>query len=444
MTFETLIYNGTLVTLDKGMRIMPSGWIGIQGGRIRAIDAGMPPPSAGLTIDAAGGIVMPGLVNTHTHLPMTLFRGLADDLPLMTWLNDHIFPAEARFITPDTVHWSTLLACAEMLLSGTTCCCGGYFHEDAVARAVASTGLRAVLAQGVIDFPAPGVPDPKHNIAHAEAYARQWLNRNPRITPSIFCHAPYTCSDETLKAAKAAADEKGLLFQVHAAETRFERDQSIRDKGRSPVAHLARLGILDPRTLLAHCVWVDGADMAIMAESGCGVTHCPESNMKLASGIAPVTGLRATGIPVGLGTDGAASNNDLSLFGEMGTAAKLHKVTTGDPTALDAASVLKMATIDGARAIGQDDRIGSLEPGKQADIIILDTRAAHLTPLYHPASHIVYAAGGADVRQVMVAGKLLVRDRRLLTIDIDAVMDRVNRIARNIQRDQTMNFKFEM
>ena len=435
MTFETLIHNGTLVTLDKGMQIIPSGWIGIQGGCIQAIDAGLPPSSAGLIIDAAGGIVMPGLVNTHTHLPMTLFRGLADDLPLMTWLNDHIFPAEARFITPDTVHWGTLLACAEMLLAGTTCCCGGYFMEDAVARAVADTGMRAVLAQGVIDFPAPGVPDPAQNIAHAEAYARQWLNRHPRIIPSIFCHAPYTCSDDTLKAAKAAADRLGVLFQVHAAETRFEREQSIRDKGASPVAHLARLGILDPRTLLAHCVWVDEADMAIMAQSGCGVTHCPESNMKLASGIAPVVHMRAGGITVGLGTDGAASNNDLSLFGEMGTAAKLHKVTTGDPTALDAASVLKMATIDGARAIGLEKRIGSLETGKQADIIILDTRAAHLTPLYHPESHIVYAAGGADVRHVMVAGKLLVRDRRLLTIDIDAVMDRVNRIARNIQRD---------
>ena len=433
MMFDTIIYNGTLVTVDRDMRIIPSGWIGIGDGRIQAMGAGSPPSSAGVSIDAAGGIVMPGLVNTHTHLPMTLFRGLADDLPLMTWLNEHIFPAEASHITPDSVHWGTLLACAEMLLSGTTCCCGGYFHEDAVARAVGETGMRAVLAQGVIDFPAPGVPDPSQNIAHAEGYARHWLDRHPLITPSIFCHAPYTCSDDTLKAAKAAAKRLGILFQVHAAETCFERDQSIEEKGLSPVAHLDRLGLLDPQTLLAHCVWVDDADIKILADRGCAVTHCPESNMKLASGIAPIAGLIARGVCVGLGTDGCASNNDLSLFGEMGTAAKLHKVATGDPTALSAATVLRMATIDGARSIGLDDRIGSLETGKQADIIVLDTRAPHLTPLYHPESHIVYAAGGSDISHVMVDGTLLVRNRRLQTIEIDAIMDKVNHIARKIQ-----------
>ncbi len=433
MIVDTLIHNGTLVTVDTAMRIIPGGWIGIQNGRIQAIESGLPLPSAGATIDAEGGIVLPGLVNTHTHLPMTLFRGLADDLPLMTWLNDHIFPAEASHINADSVHWGTLLACAEMLLSGTTCCCGGYFLENAVARAVADTGLRAVLAQGVIDFPAPGVPDPAQNVAHAEAYAREWLDRHPRITPSIFCHAPYTCGDDTLTAAKAAADRLGVLLQIHAAETRFERDQSIQDKGLSPVARLDRLGLLDKRTLLAHCVWVDAADMSILAASGCSVTHCPESNMKLASGIAPVPELMAHGVCVGLGTDGCASNNDLSLFGEMATAAKLHKVASGDPTALDAATVLRLATIDGARAIGLADRIGSLEIGKQADIIVLDTRAPHLTPLYHPESHIVYAASGADVCHVMVDGTLLVRDRRLQTIDIDAIMGQVNRIARTIQ-----------
>jgi 5-methylthioadenosine/S-adenosylhomocysteine deaminase len=433
MTYETIIHNGILVTLDRDWRIIESGWIGIRDGRIRAVESGAPPSVAASMIDATGGIIMPGLVNTHTHLPMTLFRGLADDLPLMTWLNDHIFPAEASYINADTVHWGTLLACAEMLLSGTTCCCGGYFHENAVARAVESTGMRAVLAQGVIDFPAPGVPDPAQNIAHAESYAKDWLGRHPLITPSIFCHAPYTCSDDTLKAAKAAADRLGILLQVHAAETRFERDQSIQDKGGSPVAHLDRLGLLDDRTLLAHCVWVDDADLKIMAASGCPVTHCPESNMKLASGIAPVADLIGHGVCVGLGTDGSASNNDLSLFGEMGTAAKLHKVASGEPTALDAATVLRMATIDGARSIGLGDRIGSLEIGKQADIIVLDTRAPHLTPLYHPESHIVYAAGGSDVSHVMVDGTLLVRDRRLTTIDVDAIMVQVNRIARKIQ-----------
>ncbi|MFO7713386.1 amidohydrolase [Desulfosarcina sp.] len=436
MDFDAVIHNGTLVTVDDRSRIIESGWIGIRRGMIRAIESGppdMPPPSAHLTIDAAGGIVMPGLVNTHTHLPMSLFRGLADDLPLMAWLNQHIFPAESRFIKPETVHWGTLLACAEMLLSGTTCCCGGYFFEDAVARAVVEAGLRAVLAQGVIDFPAPGVPVPAQNVAHARNYARRWKHRSHLVTPSIFCHSPYTCRDGTLTAAKAAADELDLIFQIHVAETRFERDQSIQESGLSPVARLDRLGILDRRTLMAHCVWIDAADMATMAKRGCTVAHCPESNMKLASGIAPLTAMRAAGIIVSLGTDSCASNNNLDLFGEMGTAAKLHKVATGDPTALNAASVLKMATLDGARAIGLADLIGSLETGKQADIIVIDAHTPHLTPLYHPNSHLVYAADGADVRHVLVAGRQVVANRRLLTIDVDEVMDRVNAIARDIR-----------
>jgi 5-methylthioadenosine/S-adenosylhomocysteine deaminase len=436
MDIDVVVHNGTLVTLVDQMRIIDNGWIGIHGGVIRAIEATAPespPPPAKMAIDAKGGIVMPGLVNTHTHLPMTLFRGLADDLPLIDWLEGRVFPAEARFINPETVRWGTLLACAEMLLSGTTCCCGGYFHEDAVARAVDETGLRAVLAQGVIDFPAPGVPDPAKNIDHARDYAQRWKGRSRLITPSIFCHAPYTCSDGTLKAAKAAADDLGLIFQVHVAETRFEREQSIKAKGLSPVAHLDRLGILDQRTLMAHCVWVDDADIATIDRRGCAVAHCPESNMKLASGIAPVIGMQAAGVTVSLGTDGCASNNNLDLFGEMGTAAKLHKVATFDPTALDAASVLKMATIDGAHAIGLADHIGSLEIGKQADIVILDTRAPHLTPMYHPESHIAYAAGGSDVRHVLVAGRLVVKDRQLLTIDIEAVIDRANAIAQDIR-----------
>ena len=436
MDVDVVIHNGTLVTVDDRMRIIDNGWIGVHEGVIQAIEPtapDSPPPTAPMTIDAACGMVMPGLVNTHTHMPMTLFRGLADDLPLIEWLNDHIFPAEARFINPETVRWGTLLACSEMLLSGTTCCCGGYFHEDAVARAVAQTGLRAVLAQGVIDFPAPGVPDPAQNIAHARDYAQRWKGRSRLITPSVFCHAPYTCSDDTLEAAKAAADDLDLILQMHVAETRFERDRSIEEKGLSPVAHLDRLGILDRCTVLAHCVWVDDADIAIINRRGCAVSHCPESNMKLASGIAPVTAMQSAGVTVSLGTDGCASNNNLDLFGEMGTAAKLHKVATVDPTALNAASVINMATIDGARAIGLADRIGSLEVGKQADIIVLDTRAPHLTPMYHPESHIVYAAGGGDVRHVLVAGRQVVRDRRLLTIDIDEVIDRANAIAQEIR-----------
>ena len=435
MTFDTVIHNGTLVTVDDRLGIIPRGWIGIQNGVIQAVTstATEAPPKAMVNVDAGGGIVMPGLVNAHTHLPMTLFRGLADDLPLMDWLNGHIFPAEARFIQPETVCWGTRLACAEMLLAGTTCCCGGYFWEHHVALAVAESGLRAVLGQGVIDHPAPGVPDPKENIDHARRYARTWKDRHDRITPSIFCHSPYTCSDATLKAAKGVADELGLQLQIHVAETRLEREQSLADRAQSPVAWLDSLGILDPQTLMIHCVWVDDRDIELLARRGCRVVHCPESNMKLASGIAPVPAMQNAGITVALGTDGCASNNDLDLFGEMGTAAKLHKVANDDPTALDAATIVKMATIDGARAVGQLNQLGSLTIGKLADIVVLDAQAPHLTPMYHPESHLVYAAGGQDVRHVFVAGEQVVRDRQLLTMDIHEVMAQVNAIGTDIK-----------
>jgi len=437
VVLDTVIHNGILVTVDETAGIIPNGWIGIENGVIRAVETSRTgqPPAATVTIDAANGIVMPGLVNAHTHLPMTLFRGLADDLPLMDWLNGHIFPAEARFIQPQTVRWGTLLACAEMLLGGITCCCGGYFLEHHVAAAASQSGLRAILAQGVIDFPAPGVPDAKQNIGHARDYARRWMDRSRRITPSIFCHSPYTCSGNTLRAAKTAAADQGLLLQIHVAETRFEHEQSVKKRGLSPVGYLDGLGILDPQTLLAHCVWVDDRDMETIARRRCPVVHCPESNMKLASGIAPVAAMHHAGITVALGTDGCASNNDLDLFGEMGTAAKLHKVASGDPTTLEARKVLKMATIDGARAIGLGDCIGSLAVGKQADIVVLDAHAPHLTPMYHPESHIVYAANGRDVRHVFVAGEQVVKDRKLLTMDIDTVMDQVRTIAKEIQAE---------
>jgi len=437
MNVETVIHNGILVTVNNRLDIIQKGWIGIRNSLIQAVEEGAPDLSTMVPqrcIDAKGGIVMPGLVNTHTHLPMTLFRGLADDLPLMTWLKDHIFPAESRYLEPETVYWGSRMACAEMLLSGTTCCCGGYFLEEHVARAVAETGMRAVLAQGVIDSPAPGVPDPKQNISHAANFTDKWLKRNALIQPSIFCHAPYTCSDETLKSAKSAATKRGLTLQIHAAETRLEREQSFRENGVGPVTHLDRLGLLDSGTILAHCVWVDEREMEVIATRGCTVAHCPESNMKLGSGIAPVKAMRDRGIVLGLGTDGSASNNNLDIFGEMDMVAKIQKVVSTDPTALCAPEVVKMATLDGARVIGMADRIGSLEVGKQADIIVLGTDSAHMTPLYHPESHIVYTANGGDVRDVFVGGKQVVLNREVLAFNVQETMDRVNHIAKRIKR----------
>jgi 5-methylthioadenosine/S-adenosylhomocysteine deaminase len=321
-----------------------------------------------------------------------------------------------------------------MALSGTTCCCDGYFYADQVAEAVADLGLRGVIGQGVVDFPAPGVPDPAVNVAAAEAFVLRWRAHNPRIRPSIFCHAPYTCGDETLRLAKATSRAVGCLFQIHVAETETERRQSLSRWDRSPVARLDALGILDRLTLAVHAVHIDPADIAILARSGAGVAHAPESNLKLASGICPVPALRAAGVTVGLGTDGCASNNDLDMFGEMGTAARLHKAASGDPTVLDARAVLRMATIEGARAIGWADAIGSLEVGKAADLIVLAADRPHLVPLYHPESALVYAARGADVRHVFVDGRAVVRDGVLLTDDLSAVLAEVRAIAVAIAR----------
>ncbi len=435
MPFDTLIHNAVLITCNPSFDLIRRGWIGVSGGRID--DLGPEPedwqrPAAHAAIDARGGIVMPGLVNTHTHLPMTLFRGLADDLPLAAWLQQHIFPAERAAVNPESVRWGSLLACAEMVLSGTTTCCDGYFHEDDVAQAVQAAGLRAVLAQGVIDHPAPGVPDPAQNLIVARRFCRQWLNRAETIRPSVFCHSPYTCSRETLVHAKQLCRDFGLLFQVHAAETRWEADHIRSTTGATPIGYLDRAGVLDERTLLAHSVWVDDADIAIIAERGAGISHNPESNMKLASGVAPVARMLAAGICVGLGSDGCASNNDMDLFYGMDIAAKLQKAVRGDPTVLPAPAALRMATIGGARALGLDHQIGSLEPGKQADLIVIDTRVPHLTPMHHPASAVVYAAKGSDVHTVMVGGRLLMRNRQLQTLDIEEIMFHVKRLTAGI------------
>jgi 5-methylthioadenosine/S-adenosylhomocysteine deaminase len=392
----------------------------------------LPPASGCRRIDASGCLVLPGLINTHNHAAMTLFRGLADDLPLMTWLQEHIFPAEARFVNEDMVYWSAMLAAAEMILAGTTCVADGYFHEDAAAEAFCEAGLRAVAAQGVIDFPAPGVPDPGRNVAAAAAFVERWHNRHPLLTPGIFCHSPYTCSPKTLQQAKALASERGAPFFIHVAETRDEVGIIGERYGCTPVAHLANLGILDRHTICVHGIWLTAADMDLLARTGAGVAVCPSSHMKLACGIAPVRDLLARRIPVGLGTDGCASNNTLDMFREMDLCAKLQKASRLEPTALPAGEILSMATRGGAALLGLEKQIGILAPGRKADLIVLDMAKPHLTPCYRGASHLVYAAGGADVRDVIIAGQLVMAGRKLLTIDVREAMARVRALARNV------------
>jgi len=433
---DLLITGGTLLTMASPGEIVEEPVIGIRNGKIDFIEKGKNLTDhcreASEVIDASGCIVMPGLVNTHAHLAMTCFRGLADDLPLMTWLKDHIFPAEAKFINRRTVHAGAMLAIAEMILSGTTTFCDGYFFEGEVGRAAISAGMRGVIAKGFLDFPMPDQAGDSDKASVAERFVERWRNRSPLITPALICHSPYACSPDTLRTVKTAARHTGVSFQIHLSETR-EEVRMIRERyGVKPVQHLRNLDLLDGDTIAAHCIWLDAEELDLLAAGKVKVAHDPESNMKLGAGVAPVLEMLRRGIDVGLGTDGCASNNDLDLFGEMGMAAKLHKVFSGDPTALTAERVVEMATIGGARVLGMADRIGSIVPGKQADIILVDMRKPHLTPLYNPFSHLVYTVRGADVVTSIIDGRIVMKERNLLQIDPASIMEEVRRIASRI------------
>jgi 5-methylthioadenosine/S-adenosylhomocysteine deaminase len=347
---------------------------------------------------------------------MVLFRGLADDLPLMQWLQEVIFPAESRAVDAEFCYWGTLLACAEMARSGTTTFTDMYYFEADIARAVDRAGLRAVLGQTIIGFPAPDHRTPEAALRAAEAFIREWKG-HPRIVPSVAPHAFYTTSLDLARQARELSRRHGVPFQLHARESRSE-DESVRARlGRTAIAALDQAGLLGPGMLLHHVVTADDADIALLARHGVGVSHNPESNMKVAAGVARVPEMLRAGVAVGLGTDGAASNNDLDLFDEMDTAAKLHKLLRDDPTVMPAREVFRMATLGGARALGLDDRIGSLEPGKLADLALIDLRAPGAQPLYDVYSHLVYALKGGAVSTVMVGGRVIVREGRLLTLD---------------------------
>lgn len=381
-------------------------------------------------IDGRGGLLMPGLVNGHNHCAMTLFRGLADDLELSAWLHDHIFPAEAAHANPEMVFHATRLAAAEMLLSGTTCVADAYFFSGRAAQALSDCGMRAVVGHGIVDFPAPSVPDPAKNIEAVADFIEHWLGRNPLITPAVFAHAPYTCSPTTLTRAKELARHHKVRFFTHIAESRGEQSMIIDPQGDTPLTHLARLGLLDEETTLVHGVWLSPQDIANLAASGAGLVTCPQSNLKLGSGTAPLQELLAARVPIGLGTDGCASNNGLDMFREMGMLARLHKLSTLDATAMPAQQVLAAATSMGAHVLGLPD-IGSLAPGHKADIILLDTDIPRLTPFYS-GDLLVYAGAGSDVRTVMIHGTLVVNDRQILTFDLAESLARVRELADRI------------
>jgi 5-methylthioadenosine/S-adenosylhomocysteine deaminase len=431
---EIVIQGGTLLTMVEGESPVRDACLTIRGNRIIDIRSGGPSERSDVEIiDGKNGIIMPGLVNAHGHTAMTLFRGFADDLPLKEWLFTKIFPAESAFLNPDSVYWGALLGCLEMIASGTTTISDGYFYQDATARAFQRAGLRALVAQGVIDFPAPGVPDPSENLAVGKRFIERWIHLSDRIRPGLFCHSLSTCSGKTLKAAMQMSREFSLPLQIHLSETKAEADEVFSRTGERPAFYLDRLGLLSGDLIVVHGVHLQDEEVDLIGRRGVGIVHCPESNMKLASGVAGTSRMLATGIILGLGTDGAASNNNLDLFQEMDTAAKLGKVSTLNPVTMGAGTVLKMATIWGAKILGLDREIGTLEVGKKADVIVVDTHIPHLVPLYHPLSSLVYSASGGDVKDVIVDGKILMKDRKMRELDSEEVMARVREISAKIK-----------
>jgi 5-methylthioadenosine/S-adenosylhomocysteine deaminase len=432
---DLLIINATLLANPADGLLLEAAYLAVADGAIVGIGAMADlaeHAGAERIIDATGNLLMPGLINCHGHGAMTLFRGLADDLPLMTWLTEHIFPAEARLVDAEMVYWCSKLAAAEMIMGGTTTVADAYFHEDAAAQAFCEAGMRSVAAQGIIDFPAPGVPDPAQNIATAANFLSTWQGKNPLLTPALFCHSPYTCSPETLQRAKGLARETGSIFFIHLAETREEVKQIKKQHGRTPVGLLHNLGLLDEKTVCVHCVWLEEGDIALLRETGAKIATCPESNMKLGSGIAPLDELLTAEVEVGLGTDGCASNNDLDLFQEMASCARLHKVAAHAPTRLPAAAVLGMATGAGAGVLGLAGQTGRLAMGLRADCIIVDRRQPHLTPFHNPET-LVYAGRGSDVATVLIDGRVVMQDRRILSFDLEETMGEVRRLAKRVR-----------
>lgn len=423
-TVDIVITGGTVITM-AGPNI-DNGAVAVDAGKIVAVGTTSDIAkryTARTTINAKGMAVLPGFINAHTHVPMTLFRGIADDRDLMDWLQNYIFPAEARNVDAEFVKWGTRLAAAEMIRSGTTTFCDMYYFESVIARETKAAGLRGVLGETVLDFPAPDNKTWDQALAYVRKYVTEWKN-DRLITPAIAPHAPYTVSREHLIDVRKLATELGAPILIHVAETRDElRQIAARTNGMSPAAYLDSLGFFGPDVEIAHGVWLTPNEIQILAARRVGVAHCPESNEMLASGIAPVIQLQRAGVNVGLGTDGpAGSNNNLDMVEEMASAARLQKVMRSDPKALTAREVLQMATIEGARALNMADRIGSLESGKRADIIIFDLQTAKTQPVYSVESAIVYAGSGSSVLTTICDGKILMRNGKVLTVDVPAAI----------------------
>ena len=434
---DLLLSGGTVLTMDAQKRVIDDGAVVIRGDTIVAVgrraDLELRYHPA-RRIDARGKLVMPGLINGHTHAAMSLFRGIADDMNLQDWLTKFIFPAEAKNVTANFVTAGTELGVLEMIHGGTTTYVDMYYFEDAVARATKAAGMRGVLGETILDFPAPDNKSVAAALAYTETFLTHWKG-DTLIRAAVAPHAIYTASEVTLRATSGLARRYQAPIVIHVAETKKEADDSRAKNHASPVAYLDRIGLLGPDVIAAHCIWIDATDIGLLAKRNVGCVHNPSSNMMLASGSAPIGAMLAAHVPVGLGTDGpAGSNNDLDMMEEIDLAAKLQKITRMDPQALGAQEVVEMATSLGARAIHMEKEIGSLEAGKKADVIVLDLDAPHAVPLYNFYSQIAYALKASDVRSVVIGGRIVMENRRVLTLDEPAILAKARTYATQVKK----------
>jgi 5-methylthioadenosine/S-adenosylhomocysteine deaminase len=434
---DLVVNGGIVVTMDANRTIYPDGSLAVRGDKIVAVGAREEISqhyTGTQAVDAHLSLVLPGLVNGHTHVAMTLFRGLHDDVTLNDWLYKYIFPAEAKNVNEEFVRWGTRLALAEQIRAGVTTFADMYYFEDAVAEETKAAGMRGVLGETFIDFPAPDNKSEAETLAYTERFLKKWQG-DPLIQAAPAPHSIYTCSKKTLQDAAALARKYHAPILIHVSEMKKEWDDSQKRNGMSPVAYLDKIGVLGPDIVAAHCIFVDAADRQLLSERHVGCVHNPSSNMMLASGVSPVPEMRAAGVAVGLGTDGpAGSNNDLDLMEEIDLAAKLAKITKMDPLALNAKSVVEMATIDGARALHLDKEIGSLEPDKKADLILISLDQPHAVPIYDVYAQIAYSLKGSDVETVVIGGRVVMRDRKLLTIDEAPVLNKARAYRKSVSK----------
>ena len=433
---DLIVSGGVVVTMNSARAIVEDGSVAVRGDSIVAvgprtqIDAKY---RASQVIDAQEHLVLPGFINGHTHVPMTLFRGLHDDVTLNDWLYKYIFPAEAKNVNEEFVRWGTRLAAAEQIRSGVTTFADMYYFEDAIAEETKAAGMRGVLGETFIDFPAPDNKSEAEMLAYTEKFLKRWQG-DPLIHAAPAPHSIYTCSKKTLQDSAALARKYHAPILIHVAEMKKEWDDSQKSNGMSPVAYLEKVGVLGPDVVAAHCIFVDEADRKLLAERGVGCVHNPSSNMMIASGVSPVPEMLSAGVAVGLGTDGpAGSNNDLDLMEEIDLAAKLAKISKMNPLALNAENVVEMATIDGARALHLEKEIGSLEAGKKADLVLINLNEPNGVPMYDVYAQIAYSSKGSDVDTVVIGGRVVMRDRRLLTIDEPKVLEKAREYGKSVK-----------